>query len=94
MLICYAAQHIQHMQKALEEMNVKLTEVVSDITGLTGLKIIKDIVKGVRDPVKLAQHRHELCKASAAEIAQALVGNWREEHLFALRQAVQTGELQ
>ena len=88
MLIRYAGQHVQHMQKALEEMNVKLTEVVSDITGVTGMKIIKDIVRGVRDPFKLAKHRHERCKATEAEIAAALQGTWRKEHLFALKQAV------
>ena len=88
MLIRYAGQHVQHMQKALEEMNVKLTEVVSDITGLTGMKIIKDIVKGVRDPLQLATHRHERCHATEAEIAAALHGNWRPEHLFALKQAL------
>jgi transposase len=92
MLIRYAAQHVQHMQKALEEMNVKLTEVVSDIAGQTGLKIIKDIVRGVRDPLHLARHRHERCQATEAEIARALYGNWREEHLFALEQAVQMYE--
>lgn len=92
MLVRYAAQHVQHMQKALEEMNVKLTEVVSDITGQTGMKIIKDIVRGVRDPLQLAKHRHEKCKATAAEIASALYGTWREEHLFALKQAVQMYE--
>ena len=88
MLIRYAGQHVQHMQKALEEMNVKLTEVVSDITGLTGMKIIKDIVKGERDPLKLAKRRHENCKATEAHIAAALYGNWRKEHLFALKQAL------
>jgi len=88
MLIRYAGQHVQHMQKALEEMNVKLTEVVSDITGLTGMAIIKDIVKGVRDPLKLAKHRNERCKATEAEIASALYGMWRQEHLFALKQSV------
>jgi transposase len=88
MLIRYAAQHVQHMQKALEEMNVKLTEVVADITGLTGMHIIKDIVKGVRDPLKLAKHRNEHCKATEAEIASALYGTWRKEHLFALKQAL------
>jgi transposase len=92
MLIRYAAQHVQHMQKALEEMNVKLTEVVSDIVGQTGMKIIKDIVRGVRDPLRLARHRHERCQATEAEIAGALYGNWREEHLFALEQAVQMYE--
>lgn len=92
MLIRYAGQHVQHMQKALEEMNVKLTEVVSDITGLTGMKIIKDILRGVHDPLRLAKHRNERCKASEAEIAAALYGNWRKEHLFALKQAVQMYE--
>jgi transposase len=92
MLVRYAAQHVQHLQKALEEMNVKLTEVVSDIVGQTGLKIIKDIVGGERDPLELAKHRHEKCKATAAEIAAALYGNWRKEHLFALKQALQMYE--
>jgi len=92
MLIRYAAQHVQHLQKALEEMNVKLTEVVSDIVGQTGLKIIKDIVRGVRDPLKLAKHRHERCQATEAEIASALFGNWRKEHLFALQQGLQLYE--
>jgi transposase len=88
MLVRYASQHVQHMQKALEEMNVKLTEVVSDITGVTGMKIIKDIVQGVRDPYQLVKHRHDKCKATEAEIAAALHGTWRQEHLFALKQAL------
>jgi transposase len=88
MQIRYAAQHIQHMQKVLEEMNVKLTEVVSDIVGQTGMNILRDIVKGQRDPRKLAKHRHAACKSSEADIASALQGNWREEHLFALKQAL------
>src|SRR5271155_2693192 len=92
MLIRYAGQHVQHMQKALEEMNVKLTEVVSDITGQTGLKIIKDIVRGVRDPAKLAKNRHGRCQSSEEEIAKSLCGNWRSEHLFALGQALQMYE--
>jgi transposase len=92
MLVRYAAQHVQHMQKALEEMNVKLTEVVSDVAGQTGMKIIKDIVRGERDPLELAKHRHERCRAPEAEIARALYGNWRKEHLFALKQAVQMYE--
>jgi transposase len=92
MLIRYAAQHVQHMQKALEEMNVKLTEVVSDIVGQTGMKIIQDIVRGVRDPLQLAKHRHERCQATEAEIARALYGNWRKEHLFALKQGLQMYE--
>lgn len=91
-LVRDAVQHVLHMQKALEEMNVKLTEVVSDVTGATGMKIIKGIVRGVRDPAKLAQHRHKLCKRGEEEIARALCGTWREEHLFALKQAVQMYE--
>jgi transposase len=92
MLRRYAAQHAQHMQKALEEMNVKLTEVVSDIVGQTGMKIIKGIVRGERDPRKLARHRHERRQAPEAELARALYGNRRKEHLFALKQALQMYE--
>ncbi len=92
MLIAYAGQHVQHMQKALEQLNVKLTEVVSDITGQTGLAILKAILAGERDPLQLAKHRHERCKRTAAEIARALYGNWRDEHLFALRQALELYE--
>jgi len=88
MLIQYAGQHIQHLQKALEQMNVKLAEVVSDITGVTGLAILKAILRGQRDPRVLAQLRHDKCKHSEAEIARALHGNWRDEHLFALQQAL------
>ena len=91
-LVRYAAQHIQHMQKALEQMNLKLTEIISDITGATGRQIIKAILRGVRDPAKLAKYRDCRCKASAAEIAQALTGSYRQEHLFALRQALQAWE--
>src|SRR5262245_11665256 len=89
MLIRYAGQHAQHMQKALEQMNVKLTEVVSSITGVTGMAIIRAILRGQRAPLELAKLRHENCKRTEAEIARALYGNWRPEHLFALRQAVQ-----
>lgn len=83
------ARHIQHMQKALNLMNVRLTNVVSDITGVTGMKIIRSILAGERDPKTLAEHRHHLCVHSEEEIAQSLVGNYREEHLFALKQAVE-----
>jgi transposase len=88
MLVTYGGQHIQHMQKAMEQMNIKLTEVVSDITGVTGMGIIKAILRGVRDPVQLAKLRDPRCKESEATIARALHGNWRQEHLFALEQAV------
>ncbi len=83
------AMHIQHMQKALLQMNVRLTEVVSDIAGLTGLRIIRAILNGQHDPVQLAQLRDPKCAKSEAEIAAALEGNYRREHLFALRQALE-----
>jgi transposase len=92
MLIAYGSQHIQHMQKALEQMNVKLPEVVADVTGLTGMKIIKAILRGERNPLELAKYRHAKCKRTEAEIARALYGNWRAEHLFALQQAVELYE--
>src|SRR6266478_2746931 len=88
MLIRYAGQHVQHMQKALEQMNVKLAEVVSNITGVTGMAIIQAILKGERNPLELAKLRNDKCKRTEAQIARALYGNWREEHLFALKQAV------
>jgi transposase len=92
MLVQYGGQHIHHMQKALEQMNVKLPVVVTDITGKTGMAIIKSILAGVRDPLRLAKHRNDKCKHTEAEIARALYGNWREEHLFALEQAVTAWE--
>lgn len=88
----YAGQHTQHMQKALEQMNLKLPEVVSDITGVTGLSIIRAMLGGERDPVRLAQRRDPRCKNSQATIAQALTGSYREEHLCALRQALEGWE--
>lgn len=91
-LVRYAGQHIQHMQKALEQMNVKLTETVSDITGKTGMGIIKAILAGQRDPAKLASLRDPRCKQDAFQIARALQGNWRDEHLFELKQAVELYE--
>jgi len=87
MQVRYAAHHVQHMQKAMEQMNVKLTEVVSDITGLTGMLIIGAILEGERDPNELAQLRHPQCHHSEEQIALALQGTWRPEHLFELRQA-------
>jgi transposase len=89
MLVSYASHHIQHIQKALEQMNVKLTEVVSDITGLTGMAIIRAILDGERNPQALATLRDRRCKHTEETIALALQGHWREEHLFDLRQAVE-----
>jgi transposase len=87
MQVRYAAGDVQHMQKAMEQMTVKLTEVVSNITGLTGMSIIDAILDGKRDPVKLAKLRDERSHRSEDEIAFALEGTWRPEHLFELRQA-------
>ena len=88
MLLKYQSQHIQHMQKALAQMNLQLGNVISDIAGQTGQKIIRAIIAGERDGSKLAKLRHERIRASEQDIAKALQGNWREEHLFALAQAV------
>ena len=86
-LVRSASRHVLHMQKALEQMNLKLTEVLSDITGLTGRSIIRAILRGTRAPEKLARYRDKGCKASESEIAQALTGSYREEHLFELKLA-------
>jgi transposase len=88
MLVRYQAQHIQHMQKSLEQMNLKLTEVISDVSGLTGMRIIDAILAGERDVKVLAALRHRRCHNDEETIALALQGNWRDEHLFSLRQAV------
>ncbi len=94
MLIQTASMHIQHMQKALQQMNLLLLHnVVSDITGVTGMNIIKAILAGERNPQVLANHRDKHCQNSSATIAQSLVGNYRVEHLFALRQAVDLYEI-
>jgi len=84
----YAAAHIQHMQKALTFMNLQLHHVVSDITGVTGLRIVRAIVGGERDPRVLATMRDVRCKASADTVSAALVGNYQPEHVFALTQAL------
>ena len=89
MLIQYASNHIQHMQKALSQMNLQLHNVITDITGETGMNIIRAIVDGERDPQKLARYRHSRCKNSLATIEKSLEGNYREEHIFALAQALQ-----
>ena len=89
MLVEYASHHIQHMQKALTQMNVKLQHVISDVTGKTGTQIIEAIVKGERDPGKLAQLRDPRTKADEETIAKSLHGHWREEHIFELTQALE-----
>lgn len=87
-LVRYRSAHIQHMQKAMQEMNVLLSQVVSDITGVTGLNIIRAIVAGEHDPQVLAQMRNAKCKRSEEEIAAALQGHYQREHLFVLKQAL------
>lgn len=86
-LISTAGQSVQHMQAALDQMNIKLHYVIDDLTGLTGQAIIEAILKGQRDPVQLAKLRDKRIKASAATIAKALEGDWRKEHLFVLQRA-------
>lgn len=85
-LIESAGTHIQRMQKALVQMNIQLPLVVTDITGATGQRILRDIVAGERDPRLLARHRDYRCHASEAEIVAALTGNYRPEHVFVLQQ--------
>lgn len=92
MLIDYASDHIRHMQKALDLMNLKLHLVISDITGVSGLRIIHAILEGKREPKALAAMREPNCKHSEQTIAKALMGNYRDEHLFALLQAVELFE--
>ena len=87
-LLVEQASWVQRMQKALVQMNIQLTEVLSDVMGQTGQAIVRDIVAEVRDAQQLARHRQRRVKASEAEIARALQGNWREEHLFVLKQAL------
>ena len=88
-LVEYAASHIQHMQKALMQMNLQLHHVVSDITGVTGMKIMRAIVAGQHDPAVLATYRDVRCQASEETIREALTGHYRREHVFALRQALE-----
>lgn len=91
-LIADAARHLLRLEKALEQMNVKLTEVVSDITGVTAMAILKAILAGQRDPKALAQLRDGRCRQSEATIALALEGTWRPEHLLELRHALEVYE--
>jgi hypothetical protein len=85
----YRSAHIQHMQKALAQMNLQLSLVLSDITGETGLHIVRAIVVGQHDPHQLAHYRDHRCAKSEKEIAKALTGNYRPEHLFTLNQALE-----
>ena len=87
-LISSGSAHIQHMQKALTQMNLPLQTVVSDITGVSGMKIIHAILEGERDPHVLAGYRDRRCKHDEATIAKALQGHYRQDHVFTLRQSV------
>lgn len=88
-----ASMQVQLMQKSLEQMNLQLHKVLSDLTGVTGWKILKAILAGERDPVVLAQMKHPLVRSSEDTIAKALTGDWRAEHLFTLQQAVELYEI-
>jgi transposase len=87
-LIQHRAPHILHMQKALTQMNLHLSLVLSDITGVTGQAIVRAVVAGERDPARLAEFRASNCKASVQQIIKALTGRWQDEQLFILRQAL------
>jgi len=87
-LLKLQAQHVQHMQKALIQMNIQLANVISDIVGETGQRILRAIVAGERDSQVLAALKGGRIRANEAEIAKSLQGNWRSEHLFALKQAL------
>ena len=88
MLLRSQGRHVQHMQKALVQMNIQLANVIADIVGATGQKIVRAIVAGERDGQALAALKDVRVRASADEIAKSLEGTWRAEHLFALRQAL------
>ena len=90
MLIECAAGHVQRMQKAMTQMNLQLHHVISDITGWTGMKIIRAIVGGERNPQRLAALKHERTRVDEQTIAKALEGDYRPEHLFALKQCLES----
>lgn len=87
-LVAERTRCVQWMQKALDQMNVQVHRAVSDITGITGMAIIRAIVAGERDPSRLVLHRDPRCRLSSQQIAQCLIGNWREEHIFNLASAL------
>src|SRR5437763_12268731 len=88
-LVEAASKHVQHMQKALDQMNVQIHRVLSDLVGVSGLAILDAILRGERDPRKLAELRDGRVKASEETIAKSLVGDYRPEHLFTLRQSLE-----
>jgi transposase len=88
-MVKIAASHVQHMQKALTQMNLQIHHVISDITGVTGLAILDSILNGERNPKKLASFRDKRIKADEKTIIKALKGDYRSEHIFTLKQALQ-----
>ena len=88
-LIQLATVHLQHMQKALDQMNLQIHHVISDLAGTTGLAIVDAILAGERDPHELGKLRDWRVKASEETIAKSLVGDYREEHLYVLRQSLE-----
>ena len=88
-LVRYASAHVLHMQKALTEMNIQLHKVITDITGMTGMRIIRAILAGERDPLVLANMKDRRIQSSVGDIVKSLEGDYRQEHLFALKQAVE-----
>ncbi len=88
-LVQMAAQHVQHMQKALTQMNLQIHHVINDLTGQTGLAIVDAILAGERDAGDLAKLRHYRIQVDEETIRKSLVGNWRSEHLFTLKQSRQ-----
>jgi transposase len=88
-LVQMAAEHVLHMQKSMEQMNLKLQHVISDMTGVTGLRIVDAILAGERDPLKLARLRNDRIQASEETIVKSLEGDYRAEHLVTLRQSLE-----
>jgi hypothetical protein len=86
-LVSAASQHVQHMHKALTQMNLQIHHVISDITGVTGLAIVDAILAGQRDGTELAKLKDPRIKADSETIRKSLEGNWRPEHLFTLGQS-------
>jgi transposase len=88
-LVAESADWVRRMQKSLDQMNVRVHRAVSELSGVTGMAMVRAIAAGERDAQKLAQFRDRRCRQSKEEIAEQLSGHWREDHLFSLRQSLQ-----
>ncbi|MDP9224121.1 MAG: hypothetical protein M3P18_09750 [Actinomycetota bacterium] len=88
-LVDMAAQHVQHIHKSLTHINLQIQQVISDLTGTTGWAILDAILAGERSPAELAKLRDPRIQASRETVEKSLLGNWREEHLFTLRQSLE-----